>query len=114
MRLMFGNGVMRLMFGNGVMRVMFGNGVMSVMFEPKTGDYRERMHNMEFHNLCCLSDTRVWNNSGNIGKESGMHGSEGNLEQIFVWKTRRKESIQKVKVKQSCYRPGVAQRFLGS
>jgi hypothetical protein len=29
-----------------------------------------------------------------MGKECGMHGSEGNLEDIFDWKTGRKESIQ--------------------
>ena len=72
------------------------------------------MHNMEFHNLYCLAYTGVWENSGNIGKECGMHGSEGNLEWIFDWKTGRKESIQKVKVKQPCYRPGVAQGVPGS
>jgi hypothetical protein len=30
-----------------------------------------------------------------MGKECGMHGSEGNLEQIFGWKTGGKESILK-------------------
>jgi hypothetical protein len=49
------------------------------------------MHNVEFLNLYCLLDTRVSNNSGKMGKECGMHGSECNLEQIFYWK--RKESI---------------------
>jgi hypothetical protein len=29
-----------------------------------------------------------------MGKECGMHGSEGNVELIFDWKTVRKECIQ--------------------
>jgi hypothetical protein len=33
-----------------------------------------------------------------MGRECAMHGSEGNVEQIFVCKTRRKESIQKARV----------------
>jgi len=33
--------------------------------------------------------------SGKMGKECSMDGSERNLEQIFDWKTGRKESIQK-------------------
>jgi len=52
------------------------------------------MQNVEFHNLYCLSDTGVSKNSYKMGKECSMHGSEGDLEQIFDWKTGRKESIQ--------------------
>ena len=40
---------------------------------------------MEFNNLYGLSGSR----------EFGMHGSEGNLEQIIDWKMGRKEFIQK-------------------
>lgn len=53
------------------------------------------MHNVEFHNLYCFSGSTVSKNSGKMGKECGMHGSESNLEQIFDWKTGLKEFIQK-------------------
>ena len=53
------------------------------------------MCNVEFHNLYCLSDTGVLENSGKMGKVFGLHGNEGNLEQMFDWRTGRKESIQK-------------------
>ena len=53
------------------------------------------MHNVEFHNLYCLSDTGVSKNCCKMGKECSMNGSESNLEQIFDWKTVRRESIQK-------------------
>ena len=53
------------------------------------------MHNVEFHNLYCLSGSGVSKNSDTMGEECGMHGNEGNLEQIIDWKTGRKESIQK-------------------
>jgi hypothetical protein len=53
------------------------------------------MQNVEFHNLYGWSVTGVSKNSGKMGKDCGMHGSEGNLEQIFDWKTGMKESIQK-------------------
>jgi hypothetical protein len=33
-----------------------------------------------------------------MGKECSIHGSEGNLEQIFEWIMGRKESIQKAYV----------------
>jgi hypothetical protein len=51
--------------------------------------------NVEFHNLYCLSNTRVLMNSGKIVKECGMDGSEGNLANIFNWKSGKRESIQK-------------------
>ncbi len=57
------------------------------------GNWRKMMCNVEFHNLYCLSDTGVMEQ---MGKECGMHGSEGNLEEIFDWKRGREESIQKV------------------
>jgi hypothetical protein len=38
---------------------------------------------VELLNLYCLSCTGVSEKSGKVGKECGMHGSEGNLEQIF-------------------------------
>ena len=47
------------------------------------------------HKLHCLADTRISKDSHKMCKEIGMHGSEGNLEQIFEWKMGRKESIQK-------------------
>ena len=53
------------------------------------------MHFVEFCVLYCLSGTGVSKNSHKMGKECGMHGSEGNLEQIFDWEMGRKESIQK-------------------
>ena len=31
------------------------------------GNWRKRMHNVEFHNLYCLSDTGVSNKSGKMG-----------------------------------------------
>jgi hypothetical protein len=37
----------------------------------------------------------VSKNSCKMGEECGMHGSEGNLEQIFYCETSRKEAIQK-------------------
>jgi hypothetical protein len=30
-----------------------------------------------------------------MGEECGMHGSEGDVEQIFDWETWRKEAIRK-------------------
>jgi len=51
------------------------------------------MQNVEFHNLYCLSDTGISENSGITGKECDV--DESNIEQIFDWKTGRKESIQK-------------------
>jgi len=44
------------------------------------------MQNVEFHNLYCLSDTGVSKNSGKMGEECGMDGSDGNLEQILIGK----------------------------
>jgi hypothetical protein len=35
-------------------------------------------------------------NSGKMGEVCGMHGSEGNLEQVFDWEIWRKNAIQKV------------------
>jgi hypothetical protein len=49
---------------------------------------------VEFHDLYCLSDSSISKNSVIIGKECGMHGSVGNLEQIFDWKIGSKGSIQ--------------------
>ena len=37
----------------------------------------------------------VSKDSGKMGEECGMHGSESNLEQIFGCKTLRKKAIQK-------------------
>ena len=51
------------------------------------------MHNVEFHNLYCWSGSRVSKNSDKMGQECGMHGNEGNLEQIFDWKTGRPMQI---------------------
>jgi hypothetical protein len=57
---------------------------MRIMYELKTrGNERKRMHTVEFHNLYCLSDSRVSKDSGKMDKECGVHGSEGNLEQMF-------------------------------
>jgi len=53
------------------------------------------MNNVKFYNLYCMSGSRASKNSGKMGKECSMHGSEGNLEQIFDWKMGRRESIQK-------------------
>ena len=67
-----------------------------LFFELKTEEIgRRRMQNVEFHNLYCLSGTRVSKNSGKMGKECGMDGSEGNIEQIFDWKMGRKKYINK-------------------
>ena len=49
------------------------------------------MHNVEIHNLYCLSDTGLSKNSGKIGKECGLHWNECKLEVIFDWKTGRKK-----------------------
>jgi hypothetical protein len=53
------------------------------------------MHNVEFNNLWCLSGSRESKSSDTMGKECGMHGNEGNLEEIIDWKMGRKECIQK-------------------
>ena len=53
------------------------------------------MHNVEFSNLYCLSGSGELKNSDKMGEECGMHGSEGNIEQIFGCKMGSKESIQK-------------------
>jgi len=53
------------------------------------------MYNVEFHDLYCLSDCRVSESSGIMGKECSMVGSEGNIEQVFDWEIGRKGSIQK-------------------
>ena len=50
---------------------------------------------MEFNHLYGLSGSRESKNSDKMGEEFGMHGNEGNLEQIIDWKMGRKESIQK-------------------
>ena len=50
---------------------------------------------MEFSNLYCLSGSGESKRSDKMGEECGMHGSEGNHEQISDWKMGRKESIQK-------------------
>jgi len=54
------------------------------------------MQNVEFHDLYCLSDSRVSESSGIMGKECGMNRNEGYLEQICDRKMGRKESIQMV------------------
>jgi hypothetical protein len=40
----------------------------------------------------------VTNSSSKMGEECGMHGSEGNLEQIIDLKAQRKEAILKAYV----------------
>jgi len=42
-----------------------------------------------------LSGSGELKNSDKMGEECGMHGSEGNIEQIFGCKMGSKESIQK-------------------
>jgi hypothetical protein len=42
-----------------------------------------------------LSDTGLIEEQWLLGMECGMHGNEGDVEEIFDWKTDRKESIQK-------------------
>jgi len=66
---------------------------MRMMFELKTGIGQKRMHFVEFCNLYCLSDIRASKNICKMVKECGMHGNEGNLEQIFDWKTGRPMQI---------------------
>ena len=56
------------------------------------------MHNVEFCNLYCLSDSRESKKSDTMGKDCGMHGNEGNLEEIIDWKMGMKESFQKAYV----------------
>jgi hypothetical protein len=65
------------------------------------------MRNVEFHNLYCVTDLGYCHprcviqmlglskNSGKMGEECGMHGTEGSLEQIFDWKMLRKSPVQK-------------------
>ena len=48
------------------------------------------MHTVEFHNLYSLSGSRESKNSDKMGKEYGMYGYDGNLEQIIDWKTGSK------------------------
>ena len=50
---------------------------------------------MEFNKLYCLSGSGESKKSDKMGEECGMHGSEGNIEQIIDCKIGRKESIQK-------------------
>ena len=53
------------------------------------------MHNVEFSNVYCLSGSGELKKSDEMGQECGMHGNEGNREQISDWKMGSKESIQK-------------------
>ena len=45
------------------------------------------MHNVELHDLYCLSCTRIMKEHWQVVEECGMHGTEGDLQQIFDWKT---------------------------
>ena len=70
---------------------------MRIMFEIKTEEIGGKgciMWNFIIYTACQI--LRVSKNSVKIGEECGMHGSEGDLEQIFDWEMWRKESIQKV------------------
>ncbi len=42
------------------------------------------MHNVEFRNLYCLSDIGILKNSGKMGKEYGMHGSDVILKRFLI------------------------------
>ena len=53
------------------------------------------MHNVEFHHLCCFSDTGVSENSGKMGKECSRHGRDIVLSRFLIGKWRMKASIQK-------------------
>ena len=70
---------------------------MRIMFEIKTEEIGGKgciMWNFIIYTACQI--LRVSKNIVKIGGVCGMHGSEGDLEQIFDWETWRKESIQKV------------------
>jgi hypothetical protein len=76
---------------------LFEDVVMRIMFELKTEEIGGKgciMCSFIIHTACHILG--VSKNSGKMGEECGMHGSEGDLEQIFDWETWRKESIQKV------------------
>ena len=53
------------------------------------------MHNVEFNKLYCLSGSGESKKSDKMSEECGMHGSEGNREQIIDWKMGSKESLMK-------------------
>jgi len=58
------------------------------MFELKTeevGGTGCRMWSSVIYTACQILG--LSQNSGKMGEECGMHGTEGNLEQIFDWKT---------------------------
>ena len=60
--------------------VLFENSDENNFSMKDRGTGRKRLQNVEFHNLYCLSGTRVSKNSGKMGKKCGMDGSEGNIE----------------------------------
>jgi len=53
------------------------------------------MYNVEFHNLYCLSGSRVSKNSDKMDEECGMHGNEGTLEQNIDWKVAGKSPFRR-------------------
>jgi hypothetical protein len=53
------------------------------------------MHNVTFHACTAYQIQEVSKNSGKIGEERGMHGSECDLEEIIDWETWRKEASLK-------------------
>ena len=75
---------------------LFENVVMRIMFEIKTEEIGGKgciMWSSVIYTACQI--VGVSKNSAKMGEECGMHGSEGNLEQIFYCKTSRKKAIQK-------------------
>jgi hypothetical protein len=76
--------------------VVFENRVVRIMFELKTEELCRKGYILFSSIIYTAFQTLEYQKEKlKMGKECGMHGNEGNLEQIFGWKTEGKESIQK-------------------
>jgi hypothetical protein len=53
------------------------------------------MYCVEFHNLNCLSDTRLLKNSFNMGKKCGLRGIESNLNRFVIGKQEGKSAFRR-------------------
>ena len=66
--------------------VLFENRVTRIMFGIKTGNWRKMVDNVEFHNLYCLSDTAVLENSGKWVRNVEWMGMKVMLKRFLIGK----------------------------
>jgi len=75
--------------------VLFESRVMGVMFELKTGNGRKRKDNLEFHNLYCLSGSRVSKNSGKWVRNASCMGVKVILKRVLIGKHEGKNPFRR-------------------